>query len=335
MAKYVLAPVRDLETWDAFIARSPQRSIFTHSRYLGASGRKFELSFIYQGQQIKAGVCMVLSDDERSCELDDLVIYNGILFDETNARKPSKVRMEQFELTEFIIKTLDKQYDRIEMALNPAFEDLRPFLWYNYHSPNLKEKYAIHLRYTSYLDISELFLCNEDASTLIYKNLDNNRQSDLRKAQGNLAFEQTRDTGCFVKYYKNHFLALGKPVNPEKLTRMKNLIDSLIKDGLAMMFCVVNNQGHPTYFTVFSIFMNKGCYLFAAGDHAALSRYDGTFCLWESLKALSRFGVYEVDLEGVNSPQRGAFKMGFGGDLRPYFRVAKNSGNYDVNSCKK
>lgn len=325
MTKYILTPVKDLRAWDTFADRSPQHSIFSHSRYLEAVGRKYMLYFIYQGQQIKAGVALVLRDDELGCELDDLVIYNGILFDEADVRKPSKARIERFELTEFIIEALDRQYNGIQMALNPAFEDMRPFLWHNYHSPHPYDKFVIDLRYTSYLDISEFFLCKEDTSTLLYKNLDNNRQSDLRKAQGNVSFEETRDTDRFIQYYNDLLLKQGIITSPEKLGRMKNLIDSIINEGLVRMFAVKNCQGHITYITVFTIFKNKGCYLFAAGDLATMQRYDGTYCLWKSMKALSRYGVYEINFEGVNSPQRGAFKMGFGGDLRTYFKIFKRS----------
>jgi hypothetical protein len=323
MAKYSLTPVKDLGAWDAFNNRSPQQSIFSHSRYLEAMGRKYKLYFVYQGQQIKAGVSLVLRDDGLGCELDDLVIYNGILFDELELCKPAKARMERFELTKFILDALDDQFNGIEMSLSPAFEDLRPFSWHNFHSPLAHDKYIINLRYTSRLDISEFFLCKDDASTFIYKNLDKNRQSDICKAQGNVFFEETRAIGRFIEYYNVLFLSQGKTVSPEKLSRMKNLIDSIINDGLARMYAVKNSHGHPTYMTVFTVFKNKGCYLFAAGDIATMSRYDGTYCVWESMKALSRHGVHEVDLEGVNSPQRGAFKIGFGGDLWPYFKVIK------------
>jgi hypothetical protein len=325
MSKYTLTPVKDLEDWDAFACRSPQHSIFSHSRYLEAIGRKYMLYFVYQGQQIKAGLALVLRDDERGCELDELVIYNGILFDETDVRKPSKARTERFELTEFIIDSLAKQYDSIAMALHPAFEDMRPFLWHNYHSSNPHDKFAVDLRYTSCLDISEFFLCQEDTSTLLYKNLDHNRQSDLRKAHDHLSFERTLDTERFIQYYNDLRLAQGAAPSPEKLSRMKHLIDAIIREDLIRMYAVKNSQGHPTYITVFTIFRNKSCYLFAAGDLTNMQRYDGTYCVWESMKSLSRCGVYEIDLEGVNSPQRGAFKMGFGGDLRPYFKISKRS----------
>ena len=325
MTKYILTPVKNLGDWDAFASRSPQHTIFSHSHYLEAIDRKYMLFFVHQGQQIKAGVSLILNDDKLGCELDSLVIYNGILFDEDISRKPSKAMLERFELTEFIIEALDKKFDGLEMALTPAFEDIRPFLWHNYHSPHAYEKFIIDVRYTSFLDISEFFLCNEDSLTRLYKNLDNNRQSDLRKAKGKVSFEETNDTERFIRYYRDLLLAQGSTTSPEKLSRMKNLINAIIDEGLARMFAVKNSQGHPTYMTVFTIFKNKGCYLFAAGDVNTMQRYDGTYCVWESMKALSRYGVYEIDFEGVNSPQRGAFKIGFGGDLRSYYRIVKRS----------
>ena len=36
----------------------------------------------------------------------------------------------------------------------------------------------------------------------------------------------------------------------------------------------------------------------------------------------NRTKIGEVDMEGVNSPQRGWFKLGFGGNLLPYYQIS-------------
>ena len=51
------------------------------------------------------------------------------------------------------------------------------------------------------------------------------------------------------------------------------------------------------------------------------SQHTGTAVLWDAFNGLSDHGIREVDLEGVNSPQRGWFKMSFGGDLVPYYEL--------------
>ena len=47
---------------------------------------------------------------------------------------------------------------------------------------------------------------------------------------------------------------------------------------------------------------------------------------FEAFKDIAqRLSISEVDMEGVNSPQRGWFKLGFGGNLVPYYHVFKKN----------
>ena len=36
-------------------------------------------------------------------------------------------------------------------------------------------------------------------------------------------------------------------------------------------------------------------------------------------------GINTIDLEGINSPKRGFWKLGFGGDLLPYYNISMNN----------
>jgi hypothetical protein len=40
-----------------------------------------------------------------------------------------------------------------------------------------------------------------------------------------------------------------------------------------------------------------------------------------SIINLKQDGINLLDLEGVNSPNRGFWKIGFGGDIRPYYKI--------------
>ena len=107
---------------------------------------------------------------------------------------------------------------------------------------------------------------------------------------------------------------------------MKTLIDKLVVNNMAKYFVTKDKKNRITYATIFTMHQNKGCYLLGAGNREVMNRYDGTYCIWESMKQLSTLGIREIDLEGVNSPQRGRFKLSFGGDLRPYYQVHKRKG---------
>ena len=40
-----------------------------------------------------------------------------------------------------------------------------------------------------------------------------------------------------------------------------------------------------------------------------------------SLLKLKENKINFLDLEGINSPKRGFWKLGFGGDMKPYYRI--------------
>jgi len=160
---------------------------------------------------------------------------------------------------------------------------------------------------------------------LIFNNLDGRRQSDIRKSiDNNLILRESDDVDLFIRLYDELLKSQSIEVPKEKLTRMKKLIEKLILNKIARYFITINSKGQITYATIFTAHNNKGCYLFGAGDRNLMERYDGTYCIWMGMKKLSEDGVYQIDLEGVNSPNRGKFKLGFGGDLNPYYQVYKH-----------
>jgi len=322
--KFRIAPVEDrLAEWDALVRASKQGTVFSLSQYLSAAGRPYVLYFIFRGNEIKAGVSLIVSDDGRRGVLDDFVIYNGLLFRSDPIQKKAKARFERFEIAEFVLAELDGAFDSVAMALHPACEDIRPFLWRNYNDSGAGRRYRAEPRYTSMLDISELFLRRAEQATELYQALDHVRQRDIRKARTDGV--SVREDSCvdlFIQYYAALMASQGHPPAPVKLERMRKLVDSLLSNGLARLFAAVNKAGNVSYITIFTLYENHACYLFGAGDSSSMTRYDGTICLWEAFQQLAALGIRDVDLEGVNSPRRGWFKLGFGGDLRLYFEVS-------------
>jgi hypothetical protein len=65
-------------------------------------------------------------------------------------------------------------------------------------------------------------------------------------------------------------------------------------------------------------------YLFGATDPELRKSESGTKNLIDAFaRVFADQGLCEADLLGVNSPQRGGFKLSFGARLQPYFAVAK------------
>ena len=53
------------------------------------------------------------------------------------------------------------------------------------------------------------------------------------------------------------------------------------------------------------------------------NQHTGTAIIWDAFFILRKLGIKKLDLEGVNSPNRGWFKLSFGGSLENYYEVNK------------
>jgi len=324
LSKFHIVEVKDDVTWDAFVEASPQGTVFALSRYLELAVDYYRRYWIYKGSQVKGGMSLMLNANCTACVMDDLVIHNGLMFVEDSAVKQVKARLERFEITEFAIKWLLSEFTSVELALAPQFEDIRPFLWHNYHSLNPDDKFAVDHRYTSYLDISSLCGGVEEQESVLFKGLETLRQRNIREARKDgAAFELNPNSTLLVDGYRTLMIDQKAPVDDGKLSRMARLIDGLIQEKMAVLCVTSNGLGEAIYTTVFCWDTKRAYYLFGAPSSETSERYQGTIALWDSFLWLVKQGIDEVDLEGINSPQRGRFKLGFGGGLRPYLQISK------------
>jgi len=324
MSKYTIEEVEEKTAWDDFVDASPQGSIFFKSGYLEHAVERYGIYWVRKGVQIKAGFSFVLTPNGKDCVLDDLVIHNGILFVNEPSRKATKARHERFEITECIIEWLSTRFNSIKLVLAPQFEDMRPFLWHNYHSGNNAVRFSVDLRCTSYVDISSLKEFTNEEETDLFCKLETLRQRNIREARNKGArvdFERTPDV--FIAWYHELMTGQGDPQDKEKLMRMQRLIEYLFQSGQAELMIGKNAEGKALYSIVFCWDAKRAYYLFGAPNPEAQERFKGTITFWDGFVHMAqKISLSEVDMEGINSPSRGWFKLSFGGNIRPYYQLS-------------
>ena len=314
--------------WDGVVAAAAQGTLFSESRYLAAVGRPVDRFFVRKGREVRAAVCAVPVAAGGAAELDDLLIYGGIMFLAEVSRPRVKRRYDEFRLTEFILPRLDAMYQSIELTLAPQFADLRPFLWHNYGQTAPGTRYELDLRYTSYLDISSLAdtATPAGASTCLAAMETVRRYSVKEAARKGGCVRRGGDSGRLLGFYRSLMARQGEPAPEHKLDQMQRVMDTLSQAGRAEIYETLDADGAVIYVTVYGWDTKRAYYLFGAGHPDFNEPWQGTIGLWEAFVDLAtRVGLQEVDLEGVNSPKRGWFKLGFGGDLRPYYHVRKGA----------
>ena len=50
-------------------------------------------------------------------------------------------------------------------------------------------------------------------------------------------------------------------------------------------------------------------------------RYAGSLALWKAIEQSINKKLNFIDLEGINSPLRGEYKLNFGGNIKPYYNI--------------
>ena len=66
MSKYRVEETTDLERWDKLVDDSKQGTIFSKSIYLNSFGGKYKLLFVFKGNELRAGIPLILSEDEKN-----------------------------------------------------------------------------------------------------------------------------------------------------------------------------------------------------------------------------------------------------------------------------
>ena len=122
--------------------------------------------------------------------------------------------------------------------------------------------------------------------------------------------------------------------NQEKLNEFKKNYDFYIKSGdldyLKILDLwtydyfqeVVVDQPKMLYALLYLKDKRKGYYFLGAGNSVNKTSWQSTFGHCEIFRFMQKkFDINFIDLEGVNSPKRGWFKLSLGGNLVPYFKV--------------
>lgn len=324
LGKFELCEAQIGERWDEYVERSPQGTIFSQSDYLTCSLAPFRIFTVLKGKEQKGAVVLNFNESGQSA-LADYVIHNGLLFNKPDPGvRRSSLISEEFEIAEFVISQLVALNRGVVMRLSPEVKDIRPFLWYNYHSHDPETKFRTYVYYTSYVDISAI-LDGPDADTETFKNLGHSRRQEIRYAlKADCRAYECTNIDTFLDLYATTMWPDHPPSGHEgnRLQSIRLTITTFTEKNRGRLFLIDNKHGDTVGGAFFVYDSKRAYYLYGANHPQRQERYTGSKIVWDAFKRLRQLGIREVDMEGVNSPGRGWFKVSFGGDLRSYYYVA-------------
>ena len=303
----------DNKTFFHYIDKTNQPIFFSNPSLFDALKFKYHLYLVKKNMEV-IGIFSILLKDGMTCLNNDLIIYNSPLFLKNQL---SSVKNEnlKFQVLSFIAQFLSKNYKSISLRLDFSIKDIRPFLWFNYHDG---KKYTPKLRYTSLIDITDVK--DKQFYSKAYLNMETVRRYTIRqgiKENGTVIINDDKDQ--FLEFYINTMKK--QKIYPDKhhLKDIENILDYLKKYNLGKIFDVKKKDGKSVYNLVYCWDKNYAYYLFGAGNPDEKTSWKSTLGHWKIFEYLNEKKINLVDLEGVNSPDRGWFKESFGGKLKPYY----------------
>lgn len=305
--------IDDDGVWDAGVEASLQGTVFCRSAHLRALGLPFRRYAVREGGKTVALLPAVEAGAGRRLVQPPFSPYQGLLFLSDRDTLPRQRLLSEFRIAEFVVTGLTARYDTIALALSWHLQDLRPFLWHNHHLPG-QPRFKATPRYTALLALQDT---NEATLTAQVRAC---RRQELRKA-GAARVSDTPDIEQFLALYAQTFDRQDIAVSADTLAQVRRITEAALVQGYGRLSACTTTQGVASM-SLFVYDQRRAYYLFGANDPAQRNSGAATRLMLDNLFEARRRGLAEVDFVGVNSPNRGDFKLSFNPVLAPYFEIS-------------
>jgi hypothetical protein len=299
--------------WDKFVEESPQGSIFVTTDFLSSLNTQYKLVTSVENDKILAGGVVFFESNKPVAKVIPYTQYQGLLL-ANNLSEPNHSRYnKELSVSEFFLDNIIKKFRRVCFSSSSRLEDLRCFSWYNYDQKDLGQ-FKIDLRYTSVLNLKKF----NDFDQLLLSVRKCRRQEYHKALKNGLEVEEISDVAILDRL---HDLTYER--GEEEKALLRPIAHAALKKGYGRLTCV-KYHGEPIAANLFIFDDKTGYYLFGANHPDYRNLNAGTLLLMDAIRDSIKRNLLEVDFVGVNSPNRGDYKLSFGGELKPFFITTFN-----------
>lgn len=312
MSALSLLETTDAAAWDARLPGSPQATVFCGTPFLRALGCRHRLYEVRDGQRLLA--LLPVTEDEAGERVRAMPFtpYQGLLFLHAPGTAHRQRVLDEFRIAEFVAAELATRYREVRLSLSWQVQDLRPFLWHNYHADGAP-RYSVTPRYTALLPLAGLTADSYPAQVRAC------RRQEWRKA-GSHELRDDIAVDDFLRLYVATFERQDLEVGDSQLAIVRRITEAALAGGWGRLAGCSTPQGLASA-TLFVHDHRRSYYLFGANDPSQRNSGAATRLIFDNVFDAVQRGLAEVDFVGVNSPARGDFKLSFDPELKLYFEL--------------
>lgn len=303
--------------WDRLLADLPQPTVFSRSGFLRALGCRHRRLELHDGQRRLALLALTENDTGDQLLTQPFTPYQGPLFLHAPGSSARQRQQDEFRASEHLAAALAERYARVRLALPWQLQDMRPWLWHDYHAANAPH-YRATPRYTAVLPLAGL-----DADSYPAR-VRSCRRQEWRKAAP-LALHGEVPLDDFLALYAATFERQGLQLDARQLAVVRRITEAALAGGWGRLSGCSGPGGALASATLFVHDGHRSYYLFGANDPAQRASGASTRLLFDNIFQAAAQGLAELDFVGVNSPDRGDFKLSFDPTLRTHFELQRDA----------
>jgi hypothetical protein len=326
--KFELRKCESSRMWDDFVEKSPQQNVFSTSAFMDAHGASYHRWLVTDAGEPAVAVLVIEPSQAGFIAPSPYTQYQGICFSASKRSSHSTVT-HQLRVLDFLLAELSRIYQSLSFCLHPTIVDLRAIQWFHYHSPEMGI-FDIDLQYTGLIFLHDVAEFGDYLASIRKVRL-----QEYKKAFGEgFKTECSADLAAFTSLYVKTFERQGILLQHSDLDRVVSIARAALREGFGHLFLCRSPSGAPASAALFLFDHRSAYYLFGASDPEYRKTGASSYLLLEGIKYFYDRGFRDIDMVGVNSPNRGDFKTSLNALPTPYFNVTWRRPCQQLNSAE-
>ena len=303
---FQLAACNDDQVWDDFVDRSLQGNVFCKTAFMSALGAKLERWLVSEDAKVVAAYPVLLNDKEPITAPHRFTLYQGLMFHpEVDAQPLHRGVQHKLKITDFLLEQLVEQYSRISLCSHPNLGDIRAFLWFNYHQPE-KGVFTVQTSYTGLLDLRQF---EREKHLREIRTL--RKREILRARTEGYKVVDSNDIDTLDRLHELTFKRQGLSRPESDGTLVRSIAETGLKHGFGRCLMAINPAGDVASANLILFDKRAEYYLIGANHPDFRPSGASTYLMLEAIEHAAKAGAKYFDFVGINSPNRGDYKVSF------------------------
>ncbi len=319
MTSYICEPSEDTADWDYLCQQSTYATVFCASNFLESlDDIKIDYWIVKRNGVLTAGAAVIRKPEGKSGFTYHLCPYQGVLVSRAVTDEPTHRRSRwTVEILKSLIEALTANYESLRFGFHPEFEDFRPFSWHRYHD-EFASRFDLTLRYTGLIPIGSYQSFDEYLTSL-----PQTRRYEYRQAiKRGYVVAESSDIPVLVRLHEESYSRQGLHCSHDELLAVRNVAKAALSNSLGKILVCSSPDGTIASAALFMSDRRWGYHVTGGNALGNRSDFSGSLLFLEYLRQAHELGIEAVDVIGMNSPARSAFKSSFNARLTPYVVIS-------------